>query len=814
MRFYTSIERHRNDILVRGYEDGVRIQEKVRFKPTLFPTINTPESPWKTLYGQNVEPLQFDCMSEATEHCKLYSGVENYTVHGQTNYVHQYITEQWPNDIKFDREIVNVTTLDIEVESEHGFPEPSKAEYPLISITLKNNIDKRYYVFGIGAYENTREDVLYVDCKDEVTLLTKFLQFWSHKKFTPDVVTGWNVEKFDMTYLINRISKVLDNNMLRKLSPWNQIPQAQRDGEWYDINGIQVIDYMDAFKKFCLNTYGQQESYRLDAIATTVLGDNKLSYEEYGSLHMLYKENYQKFIDYNIKDVELVERLEEKLGLITLIMTMAYKAGVNYSTTFGTTVIWDSILYRVLNADKIAIPPMENKPKGDYPGGYVKDVQAKAHDWICSFDLNSLYPNILVEWNMSPETIVNNEKKDTSVDAILNGDKSTNNYALAASGNYFKKDHEGVIPRIIRKYYDERVIIKGRLLKAQKEYQNYPTKRLENEIENLNNQQMAIKILMNSLYGALGNKWFRYFDQRVAESVTLTGQLCIKWAEKALNSEINKTFKTDKDYVVAMDTDSLYVDMSEFVKKFQPKKPIDFLDKVCAKLEDVFEKSYEQLAQNLNVYENRMGMKREVIADRGIWLAKKRYILHVHDSEGVRFKEPQIKMMGIEAIKSSTPQICRKRFKEVFKLILTGTRDEVVTFIDIFRKEWNDLPAEDVAFPRGVSNISSWVGKTKSVPIHVRSALLFNSFLKKKGITNIEPIKNGTKIKFMYMRPSPMLGENVFGFTHGLPKEFGLDNYIDYQKQFDKSFMFPLTPILQAAGIHYTNSVSLDDFFT
>jgi len=827
MKFYTDVQRLGSNILLRGYKDGRRHVERIQFKPTLYPVTPERKTNWRTITGKNVEPVSFESMKEANDFIKRYEHVDGIEIHGQNNFVYQFITNVWPDEIKFNRDLINVTSLDIEVESEEGFPIPEEANYPIISITTKNNIDNTYHVFGCNEYNVERDDVKYYKCNDEFDLLDKFLTFWNDPKIMPDVVTGWNVEQFDLLYLINRIAKVIGPESMKRISPWQQEPKLRtvtirgRDASWYNISGIQVLDYQDAFKKFCLNTYGQQESYRLDHIANVVLGERKLSYEEFGSLHLLYKENYQKFIDYNIKDVELVDRLEEKLGLITLIMTMAYKAGVNYIDTFGTTNIWDSIIYRMLNNEHVAVPYKAEKIKTAFAGGYVKEPFVGSHDWVCSFDLNSLYPNILVQWNMSTETVVDGYVNNISVDKALDNliPQVEEQYSLAPSGVRFKKDREGVIPRIIRQYYEDRVAVKGRMIEAQKEYEKYPTKKLENEIDTLNNHQMAIKILMNSLYGALGNKYFRYFDQRVAESVTLTGQLAIQWAEKAMNNQINKLLGTDKDYVIAIDTDSLYVKMDAFITKFNPKDPVKFLDGVCSELEKTLETSYEDLARKLNVNENRMVMKREVIADRGIWVAKKRYILNVHNSEGVQYAEPKLKMMGIEAVKSSTPMVCRNKFQEVFKLLLSGTQSDMQNYIRNFENEFKNLTAEDVAFPRSVSDVKKFTRRTapgyaKGTPIHVRGSIMFNQLVKSKGMSNmVEEIKNGAKIKFAYLKKPNPINENVIAFPHGLPKEFGLDSYIDYDTQFQKTFIEPLEPITDAVGWSIKEVATLEDFF-
>jgi len=836
MNFYTSVNRYGNNILYRGVENGERVAKKVPFMPTLFVN-SSHETGWFNLQNQPVMPKTFDTMRDARDFIKQYEGVDNFTVYGTTNYVTQFINDRFPEAPKFERDKVNVTTIDIEVASDDGFPFVEQAAHPVISITMKNNIDGIYRVWGLYDYEpdNCEVDgvnaIQYIKCKDEIDLLLSWLSYWHDPRWCPDVVTGWNTRLFDFPYLIRRVKNIIGGDVYKKFSPWGMVDQrnimmARGEVIAYEMAGIQQLDYYDLFTKFGY-TYGMQESYKLDHIAHVVLGERKLSYDEHGSLHGLYKHDFQKFIDYNIKDVQIVDRLEEKMGLITLAMTMAYRGGVNYSETFGTVQIWDSILYRLLFKQQIACPPKFSKEKVPYPGAYVKEPQTGMHDWVVSFDLNSLYPMIIVQYNMSPETVLPGKEHLglEPVDKLLGSDEVEipEGTTMAASGVRFSKDQVGIIPAIIKQYYDERRVIKKAMLEAQQEYQTTPTKRLENKMTILENQQMSIKILMNSLYGALGNKHFRYFNNHVAEAITTSGQLSIRWAEEAINKEMNTALDTlGKDYVIAIDTDSLYVNMDKLVKKFNPKDPVQFLDKICREhFEKVLEKSYAVLAKKMSVMENRMEMAREVIANRGVWIAKKRYILNVHNNEGVQYAEPKMKMMGVDAVRSSTPQVCRDKFKKIFKVIIDEGETATQRFIADFKKEWKQLPPESVSFPRGcniVKNGITWADpKTiyrKACPIHVRGALLYNHHVKQKGLDKkYELVNNGEKIKFCYLKTPNPIKENVIGYTNDLPKELDLHRFIDYNKQYEKAFVEPIKHLLDALEWEVEPTATLEDFF-
>jgi len=545
----------------------------------------------------------------------------------------------------------------------------------------------------------------------------------------------------------------------------------------FELRGIQQLDFMDCFKKFGY-TYGNQENYKLDTIAHVVLGENKIDYSEYGTLHDLYTQNYQLYIDYNIKDVDIVDRLEDKTGLITLSMTIAYKALVNMTDSFGSVGVWDALLFNELRGRGIVVPPKVNNTKErKIEGAFVKDPQNGMHDWVMSFDLNSLYPHIIMQYNMSPETVINDRYSGVNVDSLLDeiDIEVPKDYCMSATGQYFDKTKKGIVPEIIEGLYAERSALKREMLDAEQRSQQDKSYETEKEIVTLNNQQMAIKILMNSLYGALSNEYFRYYDIRVAESITVSGQLTILWAQKTINQYLNKLLKTEEDYVIAIDTDSLYIRVGQLVNKALKDnvtidKAVKFLDKVATeKFEPLLDKAYVRLCDYMNGYEQKMVMKREVIADKGIWTGKKHYALNVHNSEGVQYAKPKLKVMGIEVVRSSTPMPCRTMLKESISVIMNHDEETTQAYIQECRDKFNALPAEDIAFPRSVSDAEKWRDRErvykKGCPIHVRGALLYNHHINiNKLEKKYQPIFSGEKIKFLYLKLPNTIHENVFAF--------------------------------------------------
>jgi len=641
----------------------------------------------------------------------------------------------------------------------------------------------------------------------------------------PDVITGWNVRFYDMAYLVRRIKNLFGEREPRRLSPWKFVKEKNitimgKEQFAYLISGVSTLDYMELYKKF---TYSNQESYKLDHIASVEVGSKKLSYEEYENIHTFYKMDYQKFVEYNIRDVELVEQLEEKLKLIELCIQMAYHAGINYEETFSQVRTWDALIYNHLRRKNVVIPPkLHEKKEGGYEGGYVKKPITGMHEWVVSFDLNSLYPHLIMQYNISPETLRDTIPK-YSVDLDKMVDRKSDiplveNTTLAANGHYFDTTFQGFMPELMQEMYDDRVRYKQLMLECQKSGNL-------TDIAKYNTIQMARKISLNSAYGAMGNEWFRYYDLRLAEAITISGQLSIRWIERKLNEYLNGVMETeDKDYVIASDTDSVYLVLGDLVSKFfgsitDKLKIVKMLNSFCEdKLKPFIDESYQELADYVNAYDQKMLMDREVIADKGIWTSKKRYILNVWDNEGVTNDEPKLKMMGIEAVKSSTPSSCRDKLREGIKLIMGGTEKQVQDFISEFQSEFIQLPDGDVAFPRSCNNIMKFYSDTdvatKGTPIHVRGALFYNKLIKDNKLdSKYQYIQEGEKIKFVYLKKANPFGTHVISMINNLPKELGINKYIDYDIQFDKSFVDPLRIILNSIGWHTEKTATLDEFF-
>ena len=838
MRFYTNITQWGNNLLLREVVNGERINRKVKYSPTLFASV-LKETPYKTLEGKYVAPVKHDTIKDAKEWIENYNNQLG-AVYGNTLFPYSYIADEYSNNVDWDIDQILIVTIDIEVECENGFPKPEEANDPLLSITLKNHQNKKIVVWGINDFENSRDDVSYIKCESEKHLIQSFLTFWEQHK--PDVITGWNTEFFDIPYICNRIINQFDEKELKRLSPWGNVTPRSvykmgRSHQMYDIMGVANLDFLDLYRKF---TYTNQESYRLDHIAFVELGERKEG-NPYETFSEWYIKDYQSFIEYNITDVELVDKLEDKMKLIDLCLTMAYDAKVNYVDVLGTTKYWDILIYNHLRKKNIVIPQKKEHEKSEkYEGAYVKDPLVGMHKWVMSFDLNSLYPHLIMQYNISPETLMGCpfKEKDITVDKMLDGEVKDSimqslkdkNVTLTPNGALFRKDIRGFLPELMQSIYDDRVKYKRLLLEAKQEYENTKDPKLKKDISKYDNIQMAKKISLNSAYGAIGNSYFRYYNLLVAEAITTSGQLSIRWIERSINGYLNQTLGTDGlDYVIASDTDSVYITFDRLIDKLpiqgeNTEEVINFLDRLAReKIEPFIDQSYQELAEHINAYEQKMFMKREVIADKGIWTAKKRYILNSWDVEGVRYKEPQLKIMGIEAVKSSTPAPCREKIKQALKIIMHEDSKVLNSFIQDFRSDFMKMKPEEIAYPRSVNGLTKWTEShnlfKKGAPIHCKGAILYNHLLKKNKLGHKFPsIQEGDKIKFLHLKEPNLYQSTSISFLTQLPKEFDFASLIDYDIQFEKSFVEPLKfisdKIKWKLDMSYGSQLTLEGFFS
>jgi len=833
--FYTNVLQYGNKILVREVKNGKRDNHRVEFRPTMFIKAQN-ESKYKSLFDDNLEPITFSDINDAKEFIKKYKDVENFPIFGNTSYAYQYITEQYPHEVDYDISQLTIFTIDIETASENGFPSVDNPIEEVLLISIQDNVTKKITTFGAKKFDvndikhiTNKNNFEYVKCKDEADLLLTFLRFW--QATMPDIVTGWNTQLFDLPYLMVRIKRVLGEDRVKDLSPWRVVNErtVTMNGREYltaDIYGVSNLDYLDLYKKF---TYSAQESYKLDYIAQQELGRKKLE-SKYETFKEHYTEDWQSFVEYNVIDVELVDSLEDKMKLIELVITMAYDAKCNFTDIFSAVRTWDCILHNHLWDKNIIVHQKKNNEGRTIAGAYVKEPNPGKYDWVVSFDAASLYPSIIMQYNMSPETMVTGLTLDMNPDMLLSGEMahteslSEHNVAMAANGYCYTHEHQGLFPEIVEKIFTERVFYKKKMIEAQKEYEKTKDVDQVKLISKYNNIQMARKIQLNSLYGAWANQYFRFYDDRIAEGITLTGQYIIQHVGRALNDYLNKVCDTEGvEYTFYSDTDSCYITLDRLVQKhfsqLDKNKVADVIDKFCKdKISKVLSSACEHIMHTTNGYVSKMEFKREVIADRAIWVAKKRYALNVYDSEGVRYKEPKLKVQGLEIVRSSTPGSVRQYLRDAVKMALTSTQDEIQEFIAELEKKFHQMTPEEIAFPRSANNLAKYhSGATiysKATPLHVRGALLYNHHIKAKKLDKkYELIKEGDKIKYLYLKEPNPIKENSIAFISTFPKELDLYKYVDYNTMFDKSFLEPMRTILDCMGWNTSKVATLDDLF-
>lgn len=844
MDFYSSVTQYKNKLLVTGYDNGKRVFEEIPYRPYLF----TPDEQgdFHTIFGEPVSRVDFDSIWDARDFTKRYEDVHNYKIHGMSTWPYTYIYDNYKRQKKqYNRDDISVVGIDIETDYAGGWASPDTAENEVTAITISRN--EQYVTLGLKDFDTKKSEynVQYFKCKDETQLLRMFLKLWNSPDFSPDIVTGWHIDGYDIPYLINRITRVLGQSSAKKLSPFGilnsreVVMQGQTKILW-TIVGVAIYDYLQLYLKFIVPNKGQPESKSLNYICEQELGEKKLDYSEYGDLDTLYRENPQMYYEYNVRDVFLVNKLDKRLGLINLAILMTYDAGVNYMDIFGTIRVWDALIHEYL-MDRKTVVPYAKLSDHDFKieGGHVKDPDNGQYDWVASVDLKSSYPHQIMQYNIGPETFVDilpgRIRADDFVAQTLDMDELTENgkYCVAGNGTRYRKDVKSFLSALMEDNFNKRKIYKNQMIEAETKAREatdpVEIRKWEDEASKYENMQHGTKIKLNAAYGALSNAYFRWFNPYFSEAITQSGQLAVKWGEKKVNEYINKVLNADGDYIIAIDTDSLYIHLGPLIRKFDPtadaggdhakvKATIEIMDKICTtKILPLIRQGYIELAEYMRAYAQKMDMNREVLANKAIWTGKKHYILNMYDKEGVKYDPPKKKIVGIEAVRSSTPNAAREKIKEGLDIILNGTESDLHSFVNGVRDHFKKAPIPDISFPRSASDINKWtdgLGNCKpSTPIQARAAINHNELLKTLKVHRFKPIASGEKIKFTYLVKFNPHNIPVIGFADIIPPEFKLENYVDRMKQFNKGFLNPLSTITDAIGWTTEPVATLDAFF-
>lgn len=851
--FYTSVDRIGNTICERYInEKGQEQRREIQYSPSLFIHSKNQEK-YKDLFGNYCHKKQFKTMGEANKYLKDNSG--NYEVLGMEDFELAYISDNYSDrkyNIDENMKYIRIANLDIECPAK-AFPYATETKYPIKSIVHYDNIMDEYHFFGTksGQIEWSRKNsmlsdelldkVVYHPCDSEKTLLTNYILFW--KQYTPNATTGWNTESFDIPYIYERMRKVLSEDIANHLSPWKQVKVKRgidsNDNEYItvDLAGVASFDYLKLYRKF---TFKTRPNYRLDTIGHIEVDHRKVEFEQVNYIDF-YNEDYQRFGDYNIVDVELVNKIDKKMLLLNLAVTLAYYSGVKFSSVTGTLKPWDAIIFNSLHKENRVVPMARHKAKIKYIGAFVKPpIMGFYHD-ILSFDLTSLYPSIIRQCNISPETMIKKLELQYSdiyeqIDALTNMEYHILNegYSASANGMLYTKEFQGVIPREITKVFLERkahkkVELENSQLAEKEKSAGRPSLNYALIAAREHIQQMVRKIQINSLYGALGNNYFRYYDIRNAEAVTSFGQLAIKWVARDINAYLNRSCNTTGvDYVVYGDTDSVYINFNPLMKKLgkdgvKGENRVEILDRIGKVVEkQVINPSYDYLTEYMNNKEKQMFMDREAIALTGFFLnKKKRYALSVNDMENVRYPvdSPKLKIMGIETQRSSTPPLAQSALKESIRRILTEDESSLQTLVSDTHDQWMGCDYHDISYISSANNIAKysdekWNPKFKC-PGHLKGVLSHNKLSEQYGFQRID---EGEKVALIKLKEPNRFGIPLIAYPSGgdIPRELDeseMEKSIDRELLYQEKFLSPLKSICSCIDWDYEAKFDLADFF-
>jgi len=680
-----------------------------------------------------------------------------------------------------------VMIFDIEVEVTDGFPDPLKAPNKITSIAFNDPLTKQYYCYVLDPKKQVGEfkDDIVVSFDDEYDLLNAF--FRKYLEIQPTILTGWNVEFFDVTYLYNRAQQVLGSDIASSLSPIN-IVQWSDFQDRYKIAGVSVLDYLTLYKKY---TFSERSSYRLDAIAELEVGEKKVAYE--GTLNDLYENDLTTFVEYNLQDVKLIQRIDDKLDFIEIARGLAHLGHCPYEDVFMSSRYLEGAILVYLKKQNI-IAPNKNynrkKLNGEkFEGAFVQEPIKGKHDWVYDLDITSMYPSCIMSLNISPETKLGKiegwnpeefiRKDNKKTYSFMKGNKLLNRFtetelknmldnediSIATNGVIYRKDKTGLLPALLKKWFNERVEYR----KLSKKFHEQGDKEKSDYFDR---RQHLQKIVLNSLYGVLGLPAFRFYDLDNAEATTLTGQSLIKFTKKIANNYYNKELNDTENRCIYIDTDSVFYSALPLVKKRYPDLDIkneDTMSKaileIASEVQDYLNKSYDFFAKRFcNLDDHRFDIKQEVIAKSGLFVTKKRYGMKIINDNGKKVDKMLIK--GLDVVRASFPLAMKEMLSKVLEDILMNVpKEQLDKYIINFRNSMKLMDFNKIAIPISVKRISKYTLKDSGLfssyamgtPVHVKSSIFYNDFLTYKNISKrFTPISNGEKIKWVYLKENPL----------------------------------------------------------
>lgn len=733
-----------------------------------------------------------------------------------------YWQENEKND--FSKYPLKTMFIDIETYSVDSFPNTEDPTHPVNIITCYDSLTEKYHTFGTKPFTGKIDKVTYKHCKNERELFISFIEYL--EKDFPDILSGWNSEFFDIPYIINRCERILGEEYARRLSPLKIIYSRPIKGKfgkelnrWY-IDGISCIDYLDIYRKFC---QVMRESYKLDAIAEIELGENKIDYGD-TDLATLSDTNWDKFVEYNIHDVRLLVKLEQKLQYISLLRMLAYVGLTTFEAALGSvSLLTGAMCIKARHKNEIMSTFIRSHKEGTNPGAYVSEPSRGFQQYFATFDAASLYPSVMMSLNMSPETKIGkfakNEKGNVEIYHVsgktfeLTPSKfaefvKAEKCCFSKAGILFSQKKRGIVPLFLDEYFQRRVQTKNLIRETDKKLQavdpkSSEAKDLKYELARLDTKQLVIKILINSLYGVFGNKQASFGDDDIASSVTLTGQAVIKQSNEIIKQFIKKDIpnmssQEEESIVIYNDTDSCFITIKPYIdrKMFEFSKDNIITEETYDKLSNMEEhlnKTINEWAQkNLLSIDNRFNFKREKICDVGIFLQKKRYVLRILDNEGKKINK--FKYTGVEVVRSTMPNAIKPYAKKIIETMLLSkslrdTNDILNQTYDVFK----NLTPEEIAFVMGVKGYDKYASRcrdmntVKGMPIHVKSAY-FHNHLMKNVFKNpkFESISSGDKIRYVYVQTPNKYNISSIGFKYTYPDEFKDALKVDYELMFEK----------------------------